>query len=150
MADLLKTWLPVTVYLAGQPIPIKLRALRFGEAAEFTRQVEAHNRQVLDGKGDLWETFKPDEIRQLFARNVRLPSPVPVEDGEPIATGEQLFDVATLGVVRAVIGKLYDFSRLSDPEGKASSSPSTSGPARVADAGGSPATSTEPGDGTAP
>ncbi len=142
-------WPGFTVYLAGQPIPLRLKALHFSESADFIRKVEEHNRRTLEGKADFAESFPVEDIKVWFSRWVRVEGKVLVDEQE-ITTGEQLYEVATFGVVHAVIGQLYDFARLSTAAGKASSSPSTSGPARETSGGDSPASSTEPGDGPTP
>jgi hypothetical protein len=148
--DLLKTWLPVTVYLAGQPIALKLKAIPFGEFSEFYRRIDAYNRLALEGKAlDVFEAFTPTELRDWFGRWVRIDGDLEF-DGERIITGDDLLRIATLGIVREVIGKLLDFGRLSEAEGKGSSSPSTSEPARATSDGDSPATSIESADGTGP
>jgi hypothetical protein len=171
MPQLLKRWEEHTFHLLGQPIRLKVKAPHFAEEGEFNRQLMAWGRKATKARealkaskdsgaplaaeatDELFQSVDPKWALSVFEKNVRLSEPIELEDepgGGSITTSGELFDIATQALVMEVIGKVGEMARLSLSEGKASSSPSTSGPAGTSDAGGSPATSTESGDGPTP
>ena len=165
--QLLKRWEPATFHLLGQEIRLEVRAPHFSEEGEFNRRMmtvglkarpaqealralQAGEDFPADALDALFASVDPKWASGIFARYVRLPDPVTFEGEEPITTGAALFEAANGALVQAVLQKVGELSRLGAAEGKAFSSPSTSGPAGMMPDGASPATSTGSGDGTTP
>ena len=153
---MLKLWYEETFYQAGQPLALKLKAPLFSDGPEFLRKMTAVSRAVGVARNDpessdsIFTALDPEWVKGLFAKWVRPVAPIEVEGEAAIESGEGLFGVVSSGVVVQVLFKLQKLALLTEAEGKASSSPSTSEPAGTSGAGGSPATSTENGDGPTP
>lgn len=87
-------------------------------------------------------------IGDVFEHKVRDVQGVETEDG-PVTTGKELLELADQTILMWVLTSLVNANQLSDQEGKASGSPSTSNteatPSSI-----SPAANTVPGDGATP
>jgi hypothetical protein len=171
MAQLLKRWEEHTFHLLGQPIRLKVKAPHFSEEGEFNKRLMAWGRTAAKAReafkiakeggtvpstedaDALFSSLDPTWAAGVFESCVRVVEPIQLEDepdAPPITTGKELFEIANGALVMEVLGKVGEQARLGLPAGKASSSPSTSEPAGVSDAGASPATSTESADGPTP
>lgn len=153
---LLKRWHDRTFYVGGEPLTLKLKALSFGGSADFLRKLMAASKAAEEAKKDpanletMFTTIDAAWAKDVFTKSVRLSGSLEVDEGVTITTGAELFEEATPGLVIAVLFQLQKLALVTEAEGKASSSPSTSEPAGTSDAGGSPATSTVPADGPTP
>ncbi len=168
MTQLLKRWEESDFELLGQRIRLKVKAPLFDEAPEFLRKMTAFGRSAVkardatagdveaqaSGADSMFASLDAKWVQDVFTKCVRPSEPILVEDepdAKPIQTGADLYEVANAALVLQVLAKVQELVMLGAAEGKASSSPSTSAAGTgMTDAGGSPATSTEPGDGTAP
>jgi len=145
---------------------LKVKAPLFDEAPDFLRKMTAFGRAgvkaataegvdaLASGADSMFASLDAKWVREIFTKCIRPSEPILLEDepdAKPIQTGADLYEVANAALVLQVLVKVQELVMLGAPEGKASSSPSTfaAGTGRT-DAGGSPATSTEPGDGSAP
>jgi hypothetical protein len=171
MPQLLKRWEEHTFHLLGQPIQLKVKAPHFAEEGEFNKRLMAWGRTATKARDAfkaakdggtvpssedadaLFSSIDPQWAEGVFEKCVRVVDPIQLEDepdASPITTGKDLFEVANGALVMEVLSKVGEQARLGVAEGKASSSPSTSGLAGMSDAGASPATSIESGDGPTP
>lgn len=149
--QLLKRWHESEFFLAGQPLRLRLKALSFEEAPPFLRKMQEHGAKARTDEGaDVFETLGADFVRDTFERYVKPAEELQDEEGGKITSGRDVFSIANPGLAVAVLARLERLAVLTQPEGKASSSPSTSGPAGMKDDGASPATSTGPADGLTP
>jgi hypothetical protein len=153
---MLKRWHEKTFHQAGQPLAVKLKALSFSEGPEYLRKMMAVSRAAQAAQKDaasvesIFTALDPEWVKSVFTRWVRPVAPIEIEEGAAIETGEALFEVVSPGIAVAVLFEIQKLAMLTEAEGKASSSPSTSEPAGMSGAGGSPATSTGSGDGPTP
>lgn len=142
--------------LAGQPLKLKLKAVSHEEAPEFLKAMIAFANESkkarIDGViSDPFAHLDPKFAGECFQKWVRPAEEIEDEDGRQITTGLDVYGLVNSGVAFAVLIELQNLAILTATEGKASSSPSTSAAGTgTTDAGGSPVTSTGPGDGTAP
>ncbi len=169
MPQLLKRWEAATFYLFGQEIRVEVKAPSFADEPEFNRRMMQFGAKAAPAKEalialkegrelspEVYETLfsavDPKWAATIFEKCLRLPEPVTLEgeDGTPITTGTGLLEIANGSFVMDVLNKVAERARLGAAEGKASSSPSTSGPAGTTSDGGSPVTRTETVDGVAP
>jgi hypothetical protein len=137
----LKTWIEKTFHFAEQPLELKLKVLSYAEAPPFLKQMDVFRKGSYD---EAFEKLDSAFAGEVFKKWVRLQSPVELDDGGRIETGQALFQIANPGLVWDVLGELYKLASLTVAEGKASSSPSTSSAETVSGvaASDSPATST--------
>jgi hypothetical protein len=168
MPQLLKRWEDATVHLFGQEIRIRVKAPSFSAEPEFNRRMVEFGMKAKPARAALaalasgeelpagtyealFDTIDQKWAASIFEGCVRVPEPISLEGEEeaPITDGAGLFAVANGALVMEVLNKVSEMSRLGAAEGKASSSPSTSGPAGKTDAGASPAMSTVTADGPA-
>jgi hypothetical protein len=145
----LRRWHPRTFTFAGEPLRLELKALQKAEAADFLvgmqeivkgapKPDEEVNRDRAVAMLTLYDT---DFVRETFRKAVRPGEPMEDEDGRPITSGDQIFDLVTTGFVQAVLLELQGLCVTSEAEGKGSGSPSTS-PSASAGSTASPAPST--------
>jgi hypothetical protein len=152
---MLKRWHEKTFHQAGDPLALKLKALSFLEGPDFLRRMMGVARAAAAAQKDggiesIFTALDPEWVKGVFTKSVRPVSPIETEEGGKIETGEALFEVVSPGIAVAILFELQKLAMLTEAEGKASSSPSTSEPAGMSGAGGSPATSTGSGDGPTP
>jgi len=169
MPQLLKRWEAATFHLFGHEIRAEVKAPSFSDEPEFNRRmmgigakaaparaalaaIESGQEVPAEVYEALFSAADPKWSAEVFAKCVRVPDPITLEgeEGEPITSGAGLFEIANGALVMEVLNKVSEMSRLGAAEGKASSSPSTSGPAGTTSDGGSPVTRTETVDGVAP
>jgi len=169
MPQLLKRWEAATFHLFGHEIRAEVKAPSFADEPEFNRNMVSFGMKAKPARAvlaamatgeeipaeayeGLFNTIDPKWAGSIFAKCIRLPEPIMLEgeDGSPITTGAGLFEIANGTLVMEVLNKVAEMSRLGAAEGKASSSPSTSGPAGTTSDGDSPAKLTETVDGVAP
>ncbi len=168
MTQLLKRWEEGTFDLLGQKIRLKVKAPLFDEAPDFLRKMmvfgragfKAQHAEAGDveaqasGADSMFASLDPKWVRDVFTKCVRPSEAILVDDepdAKPIQTGADVYEIANASLVLDVLAKVQELVMLGAAEGKASSSPSTSAAGTgTTDAGGSPVTSTEPGDGIEP
>ena len=152
---MLKRWHEKTFHQAGDPLALKLKALSFAEGPEFLRKMMAVSRAAQAAQKDggvesIFTALDSEWVKSVFVKSVRPVAPIETEEGGKIETGEALYEVVSPGIAVAILFELQKLSMMTEAEGKASSSPSTSEPAGMSGAGDSPATSTGSGDGPTP
>jgi len=152
---MLKRWHEKTFHQAGDALALKLKALSFAEGPEFLRKMMAVSRAAQAAQKDggvesIFTALDPEWVKSVFVKSVRPVAAIEIEEGGKIETGEALYEVVSPGIAVAILFELQKLAMLTEAEGKASSSPSTSEPAGMSGAGDSPATSTGSGDGPTP
>jgi hypothetical protein len=125
----------------------KLRAC-VALAESLIKEAQEMQRRDADAQGAFFEAFPEDVLRRTFERGVRKVSMT--VDGRAITDSREMYENADEGLTIAVINKLERMCSLSESEGKASSSLSTSDAAPTAGNGDSPANSTESEGGPKP
>lgn len=150
----------------GQEIRLQFRAPTYDDAPAFLKRMNEYGMAAKRAKeardagdrtagADLFSLLEPEFVRKTFEACVK-PAPdqfVEADDGgpKPLVTGLDVYEIANSVLVLAVMNEIQSRAVLSLAEGKASSSPSTSGAGAgmaTPDSGGSPANSIEPEDGT--
>ena len=175
MAQLFKRWEEETFHLLGQEIRLKVKAPSFDDSPEILRKMSAYvaaakrataeraaAERAAEGTGapvgasgteDVLATLDPTWVRSMFTKCVKPAEQIVLdgEEGSPIQTGEQLYEIANGSLVLQVITKIQGMVFLGEAAGKASSSPSTSGAeaGTAPDSGAFPAPITEIVDGPA-
>ncbi len=146
-------WHEREFFLAGQPLKLKLKALSHEEAPEFIKRMmgfigEARKARDANNVGSLYDPFAsldPEFARACFEKWVRPAEQLEDEDHVAITTGLDVYGLANSGMALSVLTALQEYAVLTEKEGKAFSSPSTSGAGTgTTGAGSSPAISTGP------
>lgn len=123
-----------------------------GKADDLTPAQMAQQAAALAGKSaalrEAFSKMDPELIADVFEHKVRNVQELETEDG-PVTTGKELLDVVDQTILMWVLTSLVSANQLSDQEGKASGSPSTSS-SSATESSGSPAVSTAPADGATP
>jgi len=138
-------------------VAVEMAALEKARAGATPEQGVAHEQaagqlvfRIEKAQAAFFQALDPVVMERLFATCVRNVGGL-VMDDEPITTGPQLLQVADEDLLRGILMRLRNLTELSAMEGKASSSPSTSGSeASEPPSTDSPAPSIEPEGSTAP
>lgn len=164
----LKRWHRVPYQVAeGLSITMELKRLKRHEARPlqkllgklFRKSALAKNEDLTPAEKaevleQVYDDIPEEQLKAWFAGCVRRVEGL-VIDGDPVTSGEALLDEADDQLVLHLLFKLFELSKLTDPEGKGSSSRSTSSPAELEASSSSAAQSTggeagpEPLDATA-
>lgn len=105
-------------------------------------------REIAAALRQAFERVDVELIERLFMHRVRNVEGLETEDG-PVTSGMELLEVADQSILTWILGELIVGSQLSDSEGKASDSPSTSASVPTNDSD-SPAESTGSAGGPSP
>lgn len=135
----------VTFHMAGRPLTLRLTAPPHKDAGLFLTKIAAMRTAAASGQlGAIQEALTPQFVADVFAKWVEPAEPIKTRNGV-IATGAELYAVASPGLVMAVVGKLMNLASMTEDESKESASPSISASAASeAPFSDSPATSIEP------
>ena len=134
----LKLWHSKLFHIAGQELRLKVKSLSFLEAPEFLGHME-ELRKNLKATGDggqtiqaIYATVDPSFVSSCFQKWVRPDGPaIEIDEGEPLRTGEDVYGIATTGLVMDVLWAIQGLAIQTGQEGKGSASPSTSSPAET-------------------
>jgi hypothetical protein len=102
---------------------------------------EERGKLVLAAMEAMTEELGEERLRQYFHEHVRHIRGLTV-DGQPLASGEEFFDIADDTLIYSILMDLNNTGGLTEEEGKTSASRSTS-PSEETESGPSPAPSTE-------
>ena len=105
----LKLWHSKLFHVAGQELRLKVKSLSFLEAPQFLANME-ELRKNLKATGDggqaiqaIYATVDPSFVASCFQKWVRPDGPIEIDEGEPLRTGEDVYGIATTGLVMDVL-----------------------------------------------